>query len=198
MNTLVDLSSPQGQVQRGQVQFWSKSFLLRIPAGFVHGAGDFGCSPDVKMSAKLTTMCDAHIMDNALQELSQALDTPSRGKQPGSDGLPYEFYQAFWPLLRLLPLAVFVDAFEFAAEPLTPTQLLGTIVLLYKVAGPAYALTRPRTVLSLFSMPTPSSSVKHWQSGGERSSFHGRGYHPDCLPPGPLNRGQCPCPLETG
>ena len=63
---------------------------------------------------------------NTLQDLSQALSRLPRGKHPGSDGLPCEFYQALWPLLGSILLAVFMEAFDSAAGSLTPTQLLGT------------------------------------------------------------------------
>ena len=90
-------------------------------------------SLDSHMTADFTTLCDAPV---TLEDLSNALSKLPRSKHPGSDGLPYEFYQAFWPLLGPSLLAVFTEAFDSAAGSLTPTQLLGTIVLLYKGTGP--------------------------------------------------------------
>ena len=64
--------------------------------------------------------------------------------------MPYEFYQAFWLLLGPALLAVFTEASESAAGSLTPTQLLGTVVLLSKGAGPRSdpASYRPITLLN--------------------------------------------------
>ena len=46
-----------------------------------------------------------------LDELQAALKLSARGKKPGSDGLPYEFYSQFWEVLGPELLAVLQDAF---------------------------------------------------------------------------------------
>ena len=55
-----------------------------------------------------------------------------------------------WALLGPPLLAVFTGAFESAAGSLTPTQLLGTTVLLYKGTSPRSdpASYRPITLLN--------------------------------------------------
>lgn len=66
-----------------------------------------------------------------------AISKAPRGKRPGSDGLPYEFYAAFKQHLVPLLIAAFQEAFEDAASnaPLTASQRLGLIVRLYKGGG---------------------------------------------------------------
>ena len=89
-------------------------------------------TPNCLTSSPFCVRCSCHP--------SEALPRPSasfhHGKHPGSDGLPYEFCQAFWPLLGPPLLAVLIDAFESAAGFLTPTKLLGIIVLLYNGTCP--------------------------------------------------------------
>ena len=66
-----------------------------------------------------------------------AIAKAPRGKRPGSDGLPYEFYAAFKQHLAPLLIAAFQEAFEDAASvaPLTASLRLGLIVRLYKGGG---------------------------------------------------------------
>jgi hypothetical protein len=66
--------------------------------------------------------------------LHRALGGTANGKAPGSDGLTYEAYKAFWGALAQ-PLAdCFNEAFaDASAEPLlTPSQRQGVITLLHK------------------------------------------------------------------
>ena len=151
-NALVDLSSPEGRVQGGQIlarHFSSASpqglFAVRETSAEAQTA--ILASLDSRLTTDLTAVCDSPL---TLRDLSEALSKLPRGKHPGSDGLPYEFYQAFWPLLGPPLLAVFLEAFASAAGSLTPTQLLGTVVLLYKGTGPRSdpASYRPITLLN--------------------------------------------------
>jgi hypothetical protein len=66
-----------------------------------------------------------------------ALAAAPRGKRPGSDGLPYEFYSALQATVAPLLLAAFREAFEDtgAATPLAASQRLGLITLIYKGGG---------------------------------------------------------------
>ena len=87
----------------------------------------------------------------SLEELEASLATLPRGKQPGSDGLPYEFYQQFWSLLGSTLLDVFLEAFHSSDDTsLTPSQAQGTITLLYKGKGSRAdpASYRPITLLN--------------------------------------------------
>ena len=70
-----------------------------------------------------------------LAELAQSLSTMPRGRQPGSDGLPYEFLQHFWQLLGPLLLEVYLEAFQQPDSSLPTSQRHGTITLLYKGSG---------------------------------------------------------------
>ena len=74
-----------------------------------------------------------------------------RGKRPGSDGLPYEFYMTFWPVLAAPLLQVFHEAFACADHPCLPQMMcMGLIVLLYKEAGDRAEVSnyRPITLLN--------------------------------------------------
>ena len=66
-------------------------------------------------------------------ELEAALRSLPRGKAPGMDGIPYEFYQRIWPALGQELTDVLHEAFNTAASPALPPSLLqGRITLLYK------------------------------------------------------------------
>ena len=59
-----------------------------------------------------------------------------RGKAPGDDGLPYEFYVAFWAKLEPRLLAVLNAAFHCTSPaPLPRSMRSGRITLLYKGKG---------------------------------------------------------------
>ena len=87
-NTLVDLSSQQGQVLGAR--YWQVISPLS-PRRVLYTVQKFSAAAQTsdlaslysQMSAELTTVCDA---PTTLQELSQALGKLPRGKQPGSDG----------------------------------------------------------------------------------------------------------------
>ncbi len=69
-------------------------------------------------------------------ELEAALRSLPRGKAPGMDGIPYEFYQRFWPALGQGLTDVLHEAFTTEASPaLLPSLLQGRITLLFKVRG---------------------------------------------------------------
>jgi hypothetical protein len=86
-----------------------------------------------------------------LAEAKAALDSMPRGKVPGSDGLTYEFYSAFWE--QLGPAFVAACNFLFSQEEalLSPQQRLGLITLLFKGGGKPReqaASYRPITLLN--------------------------------------------------
>ncbi|CAL8472191.1 g11733 [Coccomyxa elongata] len=69
-------------------------------------------------------------------ELEAALRSLTRGKAPGMDGIPYEFYQRFWLALSQELTDVLHEAFITEASPALPPSLLqGRITLLYKGKG---------------------------------------------------------------
>ena len=94
-----------------------------------------------------------------LEELHTALRMSARGKKPGSDGLPYEFYSQFWDLLGPELLAVLHDSFQHQHSlPASMTQ--GVISLLYKGKGSHLCLTA--TAPSRCSTQTTSCWPKPW------------------------------------
>jgi len=85
----------------------------------------------------------------AATELLRALRTCARGKRPGIDGLPYEVYTRFWPVLGEHLAEVFNEALAAGEGALLPRcQRTGLVVLLHK-QGDRKSLTnyRPITLL---------------------------------------------------
>ncbi len=71
-----------------------------------------------------------------LDELQAALKLSARGKKPGSDGLPYEFFSQFWEVLGPELLAVLQDAFQAQHGLWLPTSMTQEVItLLYKGKG---------------------------------------------------------------
>ena len=97
-----------------------------------------------KLSPAMAAVCDAEL---TLDELGAALDRTAAGKTPGIDGLPYEFYKAFWDLLGPTLLRVLRLALEGGSLPVSCRT--GVIRLLYKKKGDRRDLRnwRPLTML---------------------------------------------------
>lgn len=85
-----------------------------------------------KIKRKLSAR-DRALLDSSAttKELYDALVDAKKGKVPGYDGLPYEFYLTFWALLKddLLQL---INHLLFVADKLGPSQGRSIITLLYK------------------------------------------------------------------
>lgn len=78
------------------------------------------------------TVTDSVILtqDFTLEELNKAILSFKRGKSPGPDGLPCEFYQTFWDILVPDLLVVFKD---FERLDLLPDSFrVGAVTLLHK------------------------------------------------------------------
>ena len=87
----------------------------------------------------------------SLEELTQTLQGLPRGKSPGFDGLPYEFYQHFWDQLGPELTAVLNEAFQPGAASLPADMTEGRVTLLYKGTGADRAQPasyRPITLLN--------------------------------------------------
>ena len=100
---------------------------------------------------KLQQACEGAAEGVTLEELHSALKASARGKKPGSDGLPYEFFAQFWDLLGPELLAVLQDSFQTQHAPSLPASMTqGVITLLYKGKGPHALLDsyRPITLLN--------------------------------------------------
>ena len=90
--------------------------------------------------------------DISVEELAAALGRLPRGKAPGDDGFPYEFYSALWPELGPRLCAVLNEAFHSPLQaPLPDSMRMGRIALLYKGKGAdraSPASYRPITLLN--------------------------------------------------
>ena len=73
----------------------------------------------------------------SLDEASAALASLPRGKAPGSDGLTYEFYAAFWEEVGQLLVDAFNSVFTSQQQQpqLSQRRRLGLITLIYKGGG---------------------------------------------------------------
>ena len=85
----------------------------------------------LNMSARLPlsaqSSCEGPV---TLDEASKALAGAATGKSPGSDGLPAEFFSAFWHILGEDLVEVFNDS--FASGRLSPSQRRALITLIFK------------------------------------------------------------------
>lgn len=153
------LDHPAGRDQGGEVlrQFYSGDAA----------AGLFAAQP-VSLAAQeeLLLAVDRHLPPQAaaagegargdgsvsVAELEAALKSLPRGKAPGFDGLPYEFYLRFWPLMGQELADVLQEAFDGGAgASLPPSLVQGRITLLYKGKGAdreSPASYRPITLLN--------------------------------------------------
>ena len=134
------LSDPQGRVAAGQAL--AEHFSSASPHGLFTPQPTCSAAQQEMLGAVDTCLSEeaAQACEGTepitLDELKESLAALSRGKQPGSDGLPYEFYQQLWNLLGNILLDVFLEAFHSGdSGSLTSSQVQGTITLLYKGKG---------------------------------------------------------------
>ena len=91
---------------------------------------------DKRLSAEDSHACEGPTADGSLtaEELHRSLKTMQRGKSPGMDGLPYEFYVTFWAELSS-PFTAAVNE-EFLGHSASPCYewrfTVGIISLLFK------------------------------------------------------------------
>ncbi len=84
-------------------------------------------SLDLSLSNTDARLCDGPITE---AECITAISQMKNNKSPGIDGLPYEFYSRFWPVLGADLVAVHND--NFSSGRLSFSQRTGLITLLYK------------------------------------------------------------------
>ncbi len=105
-------------------------------------------SLDRQLPSEAQQACKGTEQGITLDELQAALKLSARGKKPGSDGLPYEFFSQFWEVLGPELLAVLQDAFQAQHGLCLPTSMTqGVITLLYKGKGSKDSY-RPITLLN--------------------------------------------------
>jgi len=96
---------------------------------------DIDCTLDAAgQAACLGPQADGRLTLGCMQA---ALAASPKGKKPGCDGLPYEFYSAFWPQLGEHLVSAFNEPFlsQDPSPSLTATARTGLIVLLHKGGG---------------------------------------------------------------
>ena len=109
---------------------------------------------DLRLSLEDSAKGEGPAGDGSISEaeLAAAVKAMPRGKSPGFDGLPYEFYQRFWAAIGPELCEVLQSAFTDAEGPgLPPDMLEGRITLLYKGKGADRAQPasyRPITLLN--------------------------------------------------
>ena len=117
-----------------------------LPSGLFHPAAVDAAAQDALLQTLDATLdaaaqasCLGPSADGRLSAacLKSALSASPKGTMPGCDGLPYEFYHAFWPLLEGPMLAAFNEPFLSAeASPeLCEVCQTGLVVLIYKEGG---------------------------------------------------------------
>ena len=128
--------------------------LFRHRPSDPHAAHAMHAAMTRRLSPAWAAECEGPLRSGTMtgQELRAALRQCARGKAPGLDGLPYEFYAAFWPRLETLLLAAVNAAFAAQHDPQAMSALLvGLIVLIHKGSGrPTDRLVgyRPITLLN--------------------------------------------------
>jgi len=94
---------------------------------------------DTSLDAASQALCMGPSADGRLSVacLKSALGASPKGTMPGCDGLPYEFYQAFWSLLEGPMVAAFNEPFLSAetSPHLSEVSQTGLVVLIYKEGG---------------------------------------------------------------
>ena len=108
-------------------------------------------SLDRQLPSDAQQACEGAEQGITLDELQAALKLSARGRKPGSDGLPYEFFSQFWEVLGPELLAVLQEAFQAQHGLCLPTSMTrGVITLLYKGKGSKALLDsyRPITLLN--------------------------------------------------
>ena len=81
--------------------------------------------------------------DITLEELGKAVMKLQKGKSPGPDGIPAEFYQAYWPLIQNLYLN-FINAVKLTSFP--KSKNTSTTTLIYKEKGEITLLKNYRPI----------------------------------------------------
>jgi len=93
-------------------------------------------SLDRQLPSGAQQACEGAEQGIQLDECQAALKLSARGKKPGSDGLPYEFFSQFWEVLGPELLAVLQDAVQAQHGLCLQTSMTqGVITLMYKGKG---------------------------------------------------------------
>ena len=155
-----DLTTAQG-VTRGR-QLLADFFDGAQEGGLFHPAAVSGeaqqqllAAVDAALGEEAQHACAGPVADGRLTApcVQAALKSSPRGRAPGEDGLPYEFYTVFWEEVGEALVAAFNAPFLSGEEQpqLWEEARLGLIVLIWKGAGKPRDLVdsyRPLTLLN--------------------------------------------------
>ena len=87
--------------------------------------GDLLNNLSLRLTPDQSDICDGHL---SVREAHEALVGMQKGKSPGSDGLPVEFFLAFWDTLGGDLVEVLNASFESGLLPLSQRQALITLI----------------------------------------------------------------------
>lgn len=141
------ISQPDGSVVRTSGQI-IREFENHYTSIF---GSDSSSIPDTQ-SLLVTRQKNLKEADNNLlnaniseDEVRKAINSTAKGKSPGCDGIPYEFYKIFWNCIKDEFLEVINEMFAKGPERL---QQLGTVILIPKTKSPSDVTGfRPITLL---------------------------------------------------
>ena len=95
---------PSCELPKYLCTFWSCKFKKNVGIWGVDVAAQDTLlqALDASLDAEAQASCTGPSLDGCLTAtcLEKALKASPKGTMPGRDGLPYEFYQAFWALLE--------------------------------------------------------------------------------------------------
>ena len=131
-NTIHSMLLPDGSTSSESselLKIWRDFYINLFSADAVdlNAQEDLFCYLETSLSSDESSTCDGPI---ANEPACAALKGMARGKTPGSDGLPAEFYLAFWPLLG--DDLVSVLNVSFVNGCLSPSQRFSIISLIPK------------------------------------------------------------------
>ena len=105
-----------------EARFYSNLYTSKIKQEINHSVENrfFSLESNIpKLSEENSLLCEGLIK---AEELNEVIHTFARNKTPGSDGLPLEFYLAFWDDVRPLLLASFNNSYQMGTLGITQRQ----------------------------------------------------------------------------
>ena len=122
------ISTDPLSIMNSQKQFYSKLYSSnKTRLDDSEAAAFFDISNLSKLSPEASEKCEGRI---TLEECQNIIKTFPLNKTPGNDGLPIEFYSAFWPLIGDVLIDCYNKAYE--SKEMSNSQRQGVITLIEK------------------------------------------------------------------